>query len=337
LKRLIIHIGTEKTGTTSIQEYFSANADDLLKSHSVLYPKFGYSGLAQFELVAALHPMCNSGRLAEFAPKKEYNPDETWSEFCQLIKDSGEEMVLISSEHFSSRLNAEGVAFIKKKLDKELPEYKVEIVIYLRNQVDMFQSSYSTYIKTGGTKSIFELFKEMGGNGIYYNFYNLVRLWSDQFGKDAMVVRNFNALPKSDVVADLLSYLGINDFSVDASADQNSTWNPVFLEFARNLNCGVLRDEDHGNRYSKYQSILKTNSCFSDFNGFSVLPDEISFEVEKLFLVSNIKLNGLLNSSVDESYFKAWEPRKTPYKYEEFPTHLSEVLLSGFNLAGIAK
>jgi hypothetical protein len=336
VKKIIIHIGTEKTGTTSIQEYLNVNRSTLSEHYGILYPDFGCSSMGHFELVAALHPMCNSGRRAEFARHQEFDPDTVWDEFCEKIIISKQDVIIISSEHFSSRLNAAGVAFIKKKLDENLPEYEVEIVVYLRNQVDMFQSSYSTYIKTGGTKSILELFKGLDGNGTYYNFYNLVKLWSDYFGKNSVIVRNFNALVKDGgVVADLLSYLDVNSFSVDTTVDKNSTWNPVFLEFARNLNSGVLRDEDHGVRYSKYESILRKYTCFSSFNEFCVLPNEISVEVETLFLASNVKLNDFLGCSNSESYFESWKPKKTPYDYDNFSTHLSEVLLSGFDLVDI--
>lgn len=332
MKRLVIHIGTEKTGTTSIQECMNVNRNELAEGHCILYPDVGSSSMGHFELVAALHPMCNSGRRAEFATHQKLDPDEVWNSFCEKVASSEQNLVVISSEHFSSRLNAVGLEFIKNKLDEKLPEYEVDIVIYLRNQVDMFQSSYSTYIKTGGTKSIFELFQGLEGNGTYYNFYNLVKLWSKYFGDKAVIVRNFSSLSKSGgVVIDFLNYLGVSGVSSEVSADQNSTWNPVYLEFARNLNCGVLRNEDHGSRYLKYESILKSYSCFSDFNGFSVLPNEISLEVEKFFLESNIKLNSLLGFSTDRSYFDQWKARKTPYDYANFPVDLSEVLLSGFD------
>ena len=39
--RILLHIGTHKTGTTSLQAFFFLNRDQLKKSSSILYPETG--------------------------------------------------------------------------------------------------------------------------------------------------------------------------------------------------------------------------------------------------------------------------------------------------------
>ncbi|UTW47833.1 hypothetical protein [Bacterioplanoides sp. SCSIO 12839] len=324
MKKLIIHIGTEKTGSTTIQSFLNENRDLLLKSCDAYYPEFGNSVMGHFQLVAALHPMCNEGRRAEFAQHLDLDPDDVWDRFCESINVGDFNTVIISSEHFSSRINSVGIDFIKNKLGEKAPDFKVEIVVYLRNQVDMFQSAYSTYIKTGGTKSVFELAESIGGHGAYYNFYNLVKMWSDAFGVDSMVVKNFDLVrvEGGDLVSDFMSSLNLDFDGVDYSGEKNATWNPMFLEFVRNLNSGALSGKEYGKRLGVYEKILSSCDYFSRFDGCAVLPKEVSLRIERLFLEHNINLNLLLNGA-REPFFNAWESKKESYDYDSFASDLS--------------
>lgn len=332
MKKLIIHIGTEKTGTTSIQSFLNENRDSLLRDHGVCYPSFGNSIMGHFELVASLHPMCNNGRRAEFAQHVDYDPEIVWNEFCKDILSLDCETVVVSSEHFSSRINSDGIRYVKKKLDERLPDYKVEIFVYLRNQVDMFQSAYSTYIKTGGTKSIFELSEGINGDGAYYNFYKLISMWSDVFGYEALTVRNFDSV-KSGVglVSDFLTCLDIDFHIKRRSEEKNITWNPMFLEFARNLNLGSLSEKEYGYRLDIYNRILDNYDYFNKFNGMSVLPVEVSRKIEETFLESNIELNKLVNRQ-GGSFFSNHVSDKEVYDYSNFPVDVSGLLYSGLEL-----
>lgn len=328
MKKVVLHIGTEKTGTTSIQDFCHLNREKLFKEHRILYPDFGYDSKAQFELVAALHPMCNSGKRAEFAPNVDYDPDKVWDSFCEQINTDEADICLVSVEHFSSRVNQDGISFIRDKLSSKLPDVKVEILVYLRNQVDMFQSSYSTYIKTGGDKSHIELVSTMTGKGFYYNFFNLCRMWINAFGFENVLVKNFDDV-KSGLLDDLLNCLGVNsalsDFKVDSPS--NVAWNPLFLEFARNLNASRLKDMAHGERYSLLSRFHSQNSRFNDYDDYSVLPEKLAREIESKFSESNANLAKLLGFESDESFFSTWKLKKKDYDLTKMPKDLCEILL----------
>jgi hypothetical protein len=327
-RTLYLHIGTEKTGTTSVQEFFHQHRSQMEERHSILYPKFGYAKLAQFELVAAIHPMSNGGRKAEFAPNFDYDPSEVWGRFCAQILGSDCRKVFVSVEHFSSRLSEVGIRFISEYLKENLPGFKVVVLIYLRNQVDMLQSAYSTYIKTGGTKSIFEIADGINGGGIYYNYFNLISLWAKYFGSKSIVARNFNLLDRSKgVVGDVLEILGVEHEGYELDSKSNETWNPVFLEFCRLLNAGDLSGVSYGKRYEAYASLLERYESFAEFDGFSLLPSQSVDRLLGLFKESNIELNLLLNEQRTD-YFPAWVSKKPSYDYSNFSHDLSRVLFA---------
>ena len=59
--KFILHVGTHKTGTTSIQKYCRKN-EDVLKEESILYPNFDVIGkpkrYAHHEVAHALADSC---------------------------------------------------------------------------------------------------------------------------------------------------------------------------------------------------------------------------------------------------------------------------------------
>jgi len=136
-KRLILHIGAEKTATTFIQNYFSVNRENY-KEQGMLYPKTSFGEHAQFSLVAALHEL-DHGFGLEFAPKdREFSIESEWKPLIErLNKQKKFHTVLLSVEHFSSRLKEKGLEKLSELLG-ELIDYEIEIIHYFRRQDDFF-------------------------------------------------------------------------------------------------------------------------------------------------------------------------------------------------------
>lgn len=60
MSKVVLHIGTEKTGTTSIQHFMSQNRQALL-AKGIVYPNLGSRKDAHFDLVNSVHPLDNGG------------------------------------------------------------------------------------------------------------------------------------------------------------------------------------------------------------------------------------------------------------------------------------
>ncbi|MDC0361461.1 hypothetical protein OAN12_00275 [Halioglobus sp.] len=93
--------------------------------------------------------------------------------------------VIISSEHFHSRLREEGEM---QKLKTLLSQYfdEVRIFCYLREQADTCESWYSTSMKSGATYSFHEFLRRCKPQTYYFNYYEVLKNWAKFFGREAV-------------------------------------------------------------------------------------------------------------------------------------------------------
>lgn len=194
--KAIVHIGTEKTGTSSIQMFLYKNRKKLIKS--------GY------------HFLQSAGKTNNWALPAFFSSDDRFNE---LYRDEGirtrqqidqfklnffeqfeRELsslrknihtVIISSEHFHSRIRTKAEM---KEVQGFLSSYfsEVKIVCYLREQAATCASWYSTSMKSGGTLSFEEFFKRCKPGNYYFNYYEMLSNWEQYFGPESMEVALFS-------------------------------------------------------------------------------------------------------------------------------------------------
>ncbi|WP_282167763.1 hypothetical protein [Shewanella japonica] len=236
MTRVIIHIGTEKTGTTSIQKCLQKNRQTLAKQ-GIIYPHIGSRDDAHFDLVNALHPLDNNGRYMEFLPEVEHEQDFYWDALAKCITVNQGKTIVLSAEHFSSRLREKALSYMKAFFDKL--NIKPDIVIYLRPQEGYIESSYSTSVKSGSELTFAQAFASHEQQAFRYNYHKLLGLWSSHFEQKSIIVRVYDkASLNGDVCADFLSLIGVNDLnSLElAAVHENKKWGPAMLEVARLVN-----------------------------------------------------------------------------------------------------
>lgn len=205
MKTILLHIGTEKTGTTSLQKFFSINKDMLAKG-GIWYPdseKLDYCHRnAHFPLAAALFDQC-----PDFVtPAKHHNADVLYKKLLQDFEAREETGLLLSAEHFSSRCSQPRMI---ARLRKLLKGFNVQVLFYVRPQHELLLSAYSTFLKSGGQKTLEEVSRErwLKPEGIYFNYLRLAQRWWKVFGEDKVRVQVFQAqsMPQGDLYRDLIS------------------------------------------------------------------------------------------------------------------------------------
>ncbi|MCB1129879.1 MAG: hypothetical protein KDN05_02045 [Verrucomicrobiae bacterium] len=196
--KIIAHIGTPKTGTTSIQQVLNANRDHLHSfgyhylasmgvSNHVAFPRCFYSKFRPTDEYCRIRRITTP---AEFEEHRAAKLRELEDELASL--PAGTHTVVTSCEHFYSRLNtAEEIAALAGFLDRHFSH--VEIVVYLRNQPELLTSLYSTVLKADGEISGLHEFtgKVCRESNPYFNFHLGLGRWRDQFGDDALSARLF--------------------------------------------------------------------------------------------------------------------------------------------------
>lgn len=182
--KCILHIGTEKTGTTLIQDWLYANqsqlgsqgvylSDNLGKTNNRLIPAYFHSNLDDW---------AKEQRISSIDEKKRYFLgflDRLSSEISMASKTH--EYFVITSEHLHSRVT-------QPKDIKALSRYlkahfsNVQIVCYFRNQFDVFVSLYSTALKISSSDRLEEYMKSATPSNYYYNYLAIADRWSSEFG-----------------------------------------------------------------------------------------------------------------------------------------------------------
>ncbi len=240
MTRVVIHIGTEKTGTTSLQHFFHQHRASLL-AHNVVYPHIGQRADAHFDLVNEIHPLDHNGRFMEFLPQPNQPIGHLWGKLKTCIEQHEGKTLLLSAEHFSSRCRQQGLAYMADFF--RTLNIEPEILVFLRPQDEFIESSYSTEIKAGGVKPFANSLAHYSSQPFRYDYAVLLDLWAQHFGQQALHVVPYQSHVVADVCQYTLSYLGLSEEVIrseysapSGSTRLNSKWGRDMLELARIVN-----------------------------------------------------------------------------------------------------
>lgn len=250
--KAIVHIGTEKTGTTSIQGLLYLNRKKLRK--------------AGFHFLQCAGPM-NSRAIPAYclgddsfddffrdngittAEAKEKFRATFRRDFEQEIRELPDSIhtVIISSEHLHSRIRSvEEMDKVHELLTSSFDE--IRIICYLREQAATCTSFYSTYIKTGGTESLKKVLKRCKPGNPYFNYDSMLANWERCFGIGSLDINLFssNHFLNGNLLDDFAakidsSLVGTLDQNVD---DGNESLVPSGQALARTLNVLFPDDPD---------------------------------------------------------------------------------------------
>ena len=184
-KKIIVHAGFHKTGTTAIQSSFFAATKDLNEA-GITYPQVG--GKAHHKAIYSLMEKTwgwedRGGVLAS---------DKKWRDFIKQIKKA-KSTVLISSE-FLCELSEEQII----KFKNDLGCSDIKIYFTLRPLLKIIPSAYQQHLKIG-IKSSYEkwlhsILDEPGVSTITPSFWvrhmhgEVLAKWIKHFGKDNVIV-----------------------------------------------------------------------------------------------------------------------------------------------------
>ena len=250
--KAIVHIGTEKTGTSSIQLFLLKNRKKLLRHGYHFLQSAGNTNNW------ALPAYCSvENRFDDFyrvhAVKDEAELEAFKKRFVQNFEaelracDRNVHTVVISSEHFHSRLRSdEEIRNVKQVLSKHFSEIK--IICYLREQGATCASWYSTSMKSGGTDSFFDFVRRCRPDNYYFNYLELLNKWESFFGFDALDVALFD--PQRFLNGSLLDdFTSRIDPALVGNLDnivraENQSLNPAGQALARAVNLAFPTESD---------------------------------------------------------------------------------------------
>ena len=235
MKRLIVHIGWEKTGTTSLQAFMSKNAKNLEKS-GIFYPNDHYltfvQGIGHFPLAGAI---LQQGASREFiASEKLIDGKIILTDFTSYLRDI-KQTVVISCEHLSSRISSDQeIRLLKESIDEA--SYEAKIVCYVRDPINLAISSYSTAVK-GGRRERLD-WSNVAPQNEYFNPLHRLRKWASVFGKDNLIVREYHSdkLINGNIYEDFSRLIQVDPGDFEAPERLNTALPPDRCEILRRCN-----------------------------------------------------------------------------------------------------
>ncbi len=245
---LYLHIGTGKTGTTTIQTFLEANRE-VLRDRGLIVPlSLGRQNHRNLAAYALDDDVIDNSRRA-----KRLTTIERISSFRERLATDLVAEAATWPPHANIVMTSEQMTRLRRQGEIErlrdlllVVGHEIKVIAYIRRQDEYFASEYSQLIK-GGQTLPFSIDNKL--NLAIYNYASFLGRWAEVFGDGNMIVRPFdrNQFAGGDLLADFLTNVSFPDVTGCAPVDQkNPSLDAQTVEFLRLLNPDLPRWEEKG-------------------------------------------------------------------------------------------
>ena len=232
-RTLYLHIGSHKTGTTSIQHFLAGQTEELAR-RGYAYP-VSANGL-------------NLGGVIGGLSEGEDEMDEggitrRTRQAISLICEGDAQVVIASSEGFSYMNDPAEIKALGRRLRRSFA--RIKIITYLRRQ-DQFAVSHH---QEGANPQVKRATKLHGHRPTalpetsplqqkYLDYGTRIGMWGDAFGDKDVIVRVYDRalLKNGDSVADFLELVGLGDMEIGEPVARNTSMGFVKTKLGHILN-----------------------------------------------------------------------------------------------------
>lgn len=238
MRRLSLHIGAHKTGTTTFQETFQMN-DALLMRHGL-----GFSYVAPWPNLHSFMDYVTPGQVVPDGFRV-IDPDR----LAAFLASHASDHVFGSSENFSFFFQQGPIDDLATALRRVFDDIK--IIVYLRRQDRHAVSHHQEGARPDRPHegqlwghALTALPLPHPHHRLYLDYDQRMGLWEQAFGRENLIVRVFDRalLHEGDVVSDLLSVLKINTYGLERKADVNRSVGRVQAKIGHIANAALGDD-----------------------------------------------------------------------------------------------
>lgn len=336
--KLILHIGQQKTGSTSLQRFLYDNYDALLK-HKILYPRsLGTEHYKQHHIFKY-----RDNLLDESLKLKEKLESE--------IKRSNANVVIISDENlfFGIRINKNNIVnFLRSIFDE------IEILIYLRRQ-DLHAPSHYQQSQLGLVTRTFDDWIEHAIDSGYYDYYNVLKSWKDSIPEAKFTIKPLTNLVRKDIRYDISRTLGIKHhtllFKKSQNLNESVDWSIIPILRCFNLLISEQKDPNrkntikeiksafikYGIKISQNDKLTLNKKQYKRFYSYyknvnKKLVDEFNLlEEDALYFLKIRKESGLSNFPLDKPTILDFNTLNDFIRSKFKPLNIEDALLSIFS------
>jgi hypothetical protein len=226
LSEIVLHIGSEKTGSTTIQSFLDYNRASLL-SQQIIVPKSLGKNHYRLPIVAKELTICSD--------KEKYTDAENVKGLLEReverCVNNGATRLVLSSELIHSRLCSEDE--IANLISLLPPSYLITVIWYVRRQDRAALSLYSTWLKSGhyGPFS----YPDLNHKSLPYRFdyWRAYRLWAKVVGANRINTIVYDDVEvREDLIKNFCMVAGIrwsNDFMIPDKENTSLDVNGLYL------------------------------------------------------------------------------------------------------------
>lgn len=262
--KAIIHIGTQKTGTTTIQNWMRLNTEALARQ-GFRYQPVSKRTYAQMEL--GLAAVSRAGELFD-VPGKAYamGVERTLesqaahvAKFEAMLREGvktwPEPVYIASSEQIHAWCHSE-------KRMRALHDFltgifdEVQYIVYYRPQDDFMLSTYSESVKRG---EMLSLQQHIDNQLPKMNFFRRARMWAGVVGHENLTVRLFDrgAFVNGDLVDDFCAVTGIDRAPLQDPPRMNESLNAAQIDFYLKIGRFLPNRRKDGGPHYLYHGLVR--------------------------------------------------------------------------------
>ena len=228
--------------------------------------------------------------------------------FAREIQDlpKNVQSLVLSNEHCHSNLiDAQEIEKLRELLTRVSDN--ITVIVYLRRQIDVRVSHYSTLLKLGSSVELGEHIAQLSLSH-YYNYLELINLWAGAFGKDKVMIRIFEKpkLVGGDLITDFCNAVDIADLADLKSPERmNESVTPqaqrLLLQFNRFRMAHPLKNLE--SMHNKFRSHL-----IKKYPGKGVMPFRaLAIEKQSIFSAANADLNRIYLNATGSPFSESFD------------------------------
>ena len=280
-RELVVHIGTGKTGTTSIQNVLARRRGPLSEA-GILYPKcLGPTNHeAAAVAVADFHPGFSTAKAPAVKSANDL-PAFRAALRAQLEEEHAErdyQKIIVSNEHLYEKVRATRHALLFKELFEGLYS-RITIVVYLREQTDFASAIYAELVRMGSVPNP-DSFLQQKRTADLLDFAGGIQSWASVFGRENVIPRVFDRsmLIGGDTLEDFLVCADVKKSVLKLGPDLESVLNSrvtldaTKTEFLRRFNQSVHNYFKDRNEQEKVNEFKRLPSRSVIVKGLERLP-----------------------------------------------------------------
>ena len=293
VKTVYLHIGSHKTGTTSIQHFLLHNRT-LINKVGWEYPEIELAESAHHKIAGQLVKDAKAGIFENnLEPSIDFSQLQRWRSLKEFINHTEFENIIISSENFWWLARP-------SVLKTFFNGFRVVVVLYIRRQDVYLESLYQQFVKDAPSRlsqKIGPWVKGVLSGKRFHDYSAVIDKWALAFGSENILVGEFDEAIKLGLENHFIEMIGLDQKAGFDYKKQETSWlqkqkmslDARCVEFLRLNNAIKMTSKEHNSILRKVMKTSDNLKASGDWQK-NIMPLELRHTVMNDIMESNEKV-----------------------------------------------